>query len=98
MIKTPSVTMLSARRSCAAVRAAVEARQFADEIVEAPRRGAELAQRNPQRKARRRRPQQQRQMREIAALDEDADQVGHFLFLTLPGGGGSARIERSEDA
>src|SRR4051812_38338922 len=81
MIKTPSVMMLSDRRSCAAVRPAVEARQFAHEIVEAPRRGAEFAQRNPQRKARRRRPQKQRQMREITALDEGADQVGHLTVV-----------------
>src|SRR5437868_1420046 len=66
-------------RCIAPRRAAVEALELADEIVKTARRRAELAQRQRQRRAGRRRPQQQRQMREIAALGKNADQVGHVF-------------------
>jgi len=39
--------------------------------------GGELAQREPGERARRHRPQQQGQMREVAALGEDADEISH---------------------
>src|SRR6185312_15926546 len=63
--------------SAMAVETIVEARQFAHEIVEAPARRRHFAQREPGQRRRRQRPQEQRQMREIAALGEGGDHVGH---------------------
>ena len=56
----------------------VEARELAHEIVEAAAGGGELAQRElGPRCGRRHRPQQQGQMREIAAFGENADKISH---------------------
>src|SRR4051812_11918829 len=81
MAKLLQLTRRCFRSIAAAMRPAVEALQLAHEIVEAARRRAELAQGKPQRKARGGGPQQQREMRKVAALDEDADQLGHDFVV-----------------
>ena len=53
----------------------VEARQLAHEVVEPARRGGKLAQRQQRVGRGAGGPQEQREMREIAALAEDADEV-----------------------
>jgi hypothetical protein len=55
----------------------VEARELAYEIVEAAAGGSQLAQHEPGKRACRRCPQQQGQMREVTPLSENANQVGH---------------------
>ena len=57
----------------------VEVRELAHEIVKAAAGGGELAQREPAERGRRHRPQQQGQMREIAAFGENADKISHYF-------------------
>ena len=56
----------------------IEARKLAHEIVEAPRCGEQRAQGEIKQSSRRARPQHQREMRKIAALDEGADNPAFF--------------------
>jgi hypothetical protein len=68
--------MIALLFGCLAPRdAAVEALELADEIVKTAGSRAELAQGQRERRTCRRRPQEQRQMRKIAALGKNADQV-----------------------
>src|SRR5262245_22873263 len=55
----------------------VEAREFAHKVVEAAAGGRKLAQRKPRKPARRRRPQQQGKVCEIAALNENFKKLSH---------------------
>jgi hypothetical protein len=55
----------------------VEARELAHEVVEPAHAGGELAQREEEERARRGCPQKEREMREIPALGEGADEIGH---------------------
>ena len=59
----------------------VEARELAHEIVEAPRHRRQFTQREHTKRAGRARPQKQRQMREVAALREGRDHIGHGSAL-----------------
>jgi hypothetical protein len=55
----------------------IEARELAHEVVKAAARRCKLAQRKPGETARGGRPQQQSQVREIAALDENLEKICH---------------------
>ena len=77
------------------VKMLVEARELAHEIIEAPARGGELAQREPGERRCRQGPEQQRQMREIAALGKGADKIIH---LNRQSRRRKRRIELSLDA
>src|SRR5690242_6702193 len=57
--------------------ALVETRQLAHKVVETAARSRKLAQCEPRETARRRRPQQQSEMRKVTALDENLDQISH---------------------
>lgn len=54
-------------------------RQFTDKIVEAPRGRDQFAERQQGKCRRHARPQKQREMRQVAALTEDVDQVFHGI-------------------
>lgn len=69
----------------------VEIGEFAHEIVEPAHGGCQFAQREPRQRGRRRCPQQQRNMRQVAALGERADQIRH---VRKPGKSAS-RISRA---
>src|SRR5262245_26482231 len=57
--------------------ALVEPRELVHEVVETPAGGRKLAQRKPGKPARRRRPQQQGKVCEIATLNENFNKIGH---------------------
>jgi hypothetical protein len=57
----------------------VEARELAHEIVETAAGRGKLAQREPGKTARRGCPQQQSEVREIAALDENLEKICHEI-------------------
>jgi hypothetical protein len=59
--------------------ALVESRKLVHEVVETAAGGRKLAQRKPGKPARRRCPQQQRKMCEIAPFDEDFNKIGHGI-------------------
>jgi hypothetical protein len=58
----------------------IEACELAHEIVKAPRRGKQSAQREIKKRGRGSRPEHQSEMREIAALDEGAEKIGHLVI------------------
>ena len=60
----------------------VEASEFAHEVIEATRRGSQLAQRMECECAHTRGPQEEREMREIAALEEGLQDRIHVRRLS----------------
>ena len=72
----------------------IEARELAHEIVEAPRRGKQRAQREIEQRGGRSRPEHEREMREIAALDEGAEKIGHRGIVELKVRGGATQPRR----